>query len=543
MKKAALLLITITLSLALSAQADVKLFPLFCDNAVLQRDVPMPIYGTADKGEEVTVTFAGKTQITMARDGKWKVVFEPMPAGGPHTLTVNGRNTLTAENILVGDVWLCTGQSNMASLLRSYVDKAPEILKGHPGDYRNDNIRFMKFTNAAADTPQDTPPIAEGFETWRICEPDAALEFSATGYFFGINLQTHIGVPVGLIQTCVGGTPAESWTPKDVLEANPEYRHILDAWQKVVDAYPKRMKQYQDKLAAWKAENLKHGEKLSDWSPRARKRGGMPKPPNGPNHTKRPAALYNGMIAPIHAYPIKGAVWYQGEANAHSYGRAIEYGSLLPDMIQGWRERWGVENFPFFWVQLAPFRKVSDTPQDTVWSWIRETMDKIQNTVPNGGMACIIDAGAQDNIHPPYKEIAGARLALQARKAAYGQDIIASGPVFNAMKTRNGKAILTFNNVGDGLEQRELHLDLGQVTVSGDSLSGFTICGEDKQLVRAQAEITGKNTVRVWSDQVDKPVAVRYAWADFPLANLYNSAGLPAGPFRTDDFPPPAEEQ
>ncbi len=261
--------------------------------------------------------------------------------------------------------------------------------------------------------------------------------------------------------------------------------------------------------------------------------------PKRPDNPKRPAAFYNGMIAPIHAYPIKGAVWYQGEANAHSYDRAIEYRSLLPDMIQGWRERWGVGDFPFFWVQLAPFRKVSDTPQDTVWSWIRETMDKIQNTVPNGGMACIIDAGAQDNIHPPYKEIAGARLALQARKVAYGQDIIASGPVFSGMEELNGNAILTFDNVGDGLEQRELHLDLGQVTVSGDILSGFTICGEDNQFVPAQAEITGKNTVRVWSDQVDKPVAVRYAWADFPSANLYNSAGLPTGPFRTDDFPHP----
>ncbi len=542
MKRTALLLIAVILGLA-PAQAEVELFPLFCDNAVLQREVRMPVYGTADTGEEVTVTLAGKTQTTVAQDGAWNVIFEPMPAGGPHTLTVNGQNTRTAENILIGDVWLCTGQSNMAGLLGSYVNKAPDILKGHPGDYRNDNIRLMKFATTAMDTPQDKPPMAEGFEIWRICEPDAALQFSATGYFFGINLQNHIDVPIGLIQTCVGGTPAESWTPKDVLEADPEYGDILDAWQKAVDAYPKKIKQYQDKLAAWKAENLKSGQKLSDLSLQTRRRRGMPQPPKEPNRTKRPAALYNGMIAPIHGYPIKGAVWYQGEANAHSYDRAIEYRSLLPDMIQSWRERWGVGDFPFFWVQLAPFRKVSDTPQDTAWSWIRETMDKLQQTVPNGGMACIIDAGAQDDIHPPYKEIAGARLALQARKVAYGRDVIASGPVFKAMSKRDGEAVLTLDNVGDGLEQRELHLDLGQVMVSGDALSGFTICGEDKQFVPAQAKITGKNTVEVWSERVNKPVAVRYAWADFPLANLYNSAGLPAGPFRTDDFPPPAEQK
>jgi sialate O-acetylesterase len=387
----------------------------------------------------------------------------------------------------------------------------------------------MKFVTTVADTPQEMPPLAEGFETWRICEPKAALDFSATGYFFGINLQPHIDVPVGLIQTCVGGTPAEAWTPREVLEGNPEYQDILDMWQEIIADYPSKKAKYEAALAAWK---------------KGGKQGRAPKLTKlGPDNHRQPYALYNGMIAPIHPFPIKGAVWYQGEANAHTYERVLEYRSLLPDMIESWRARWGLGDFPFIWVQLAPFHKIMEAPQDKPWSWMRETMDKMQGVVPNGGMACIIDGGSQSDIHPPYKEMAGSRLALQARRVAYGQDVIASGPVLKSSERAEGKIKLTFENVGDGLEQRALVLDAGKVDVPGDRLVGFTLCGEDHVFVRAEAKITGKDTVEVWSENIEEPVAVRYAWAEFPLANLYNSAGFPTGPFRTDNFPPPMTEQ
>ena len=539
------LLTALVFSFSILAQAEVELYPLFCDNAVLQRGVPLPVFGTAAEGEEVTASLDGKTMKTNAKDGKWKVHFSPKPAGGPYTLTVKGKeNQVAAENILIGDVWLCTGQSNMAGPLRGYVAKAPEILKGHPGDFRNDRIRLMKFAKTVADTPQGMPPLAEGFETWRICEPEAALDFSATGYFFGVNLQPHIDVPVGLIQTCVGGTPAEAWTPRDVLEGNPKYQDILAMWQEIFADYPSKKEKYEARLAAWE---------------KGGKRGKAPKLPKlGPDNHRQPDALYNGMIAPILPFPIKGAVWYQGEGNARTYERAIEYRSLLPDMIESWRARWDLGDFPFIWVQLAPFGKITEAPQDKPWSWMRETMDKMQGAVPNSGMACIIDGGSQSDVHPPYKEMAGSRLALQVRRVAYGQDIVASGPVLKRSKRKGGKIKLpflkrsrrkvgkiklTFENVGDGLEQHALVLDAGQVKVRGDRLVGFTMCGDDHVFVRAEAKITGKNTVEIWSENVEKPVAVRYAWAEFPLANLYNSAGLPTGPFRTDNFPPPVTEQ
>jgi sialate O-acetylesterase len=254
---------------------------------------------------------------------------------------------------------------------------------------------------------------------------------------------------------------------------------------------------------------------------------------------RRPSGLYNAMIAPMHTFPIKGAIWYQGESNAGNFDRVNQYRSLLPDLVTSWRKEWGIGDFPFIWVQLAPWMKRSERPEDTSWARMREVMENLQKTIPNGAMACIIDGGSQNDVHPPYKESVGERLALQARRIAYNQDVLASGPTLKAMSVKDNTATLKFDNVGDGLTKKALSLDLGNITVSGDTLVGFTICGTDKKFVNAQARITDKNTVEVWADDVVEPEAVRYAWANFPVANLYNSADLPAGPFRTDDFTPP----
>ena len=522
--------------LAVTAQgAGETLHPLFTDNAVLQRGVPLPVMGTAEDGK-ITVSLAGKTLTTTAKGGTWRVVFEPMKAGGPHMLTVKGKNTSTVKNILIGDVWICTGQSNMASPLGGYVKRYPKILEGHPGNYTNNNIRLIKLKIEATDTVQKTPTLDNKFQTWKSCSPEVAMNFSATGYFFGKNLHPHVQVPIGLIQTCMGGTPAEAWTPREVLEGNPRYNDIQEYWAKLKKNFPKANAEYLKRLEKWKTENIPEGKTFKDLPAKVRRK--MPRSPLEPTSKKRPSRLYNAMIAPIHAFPIKGAIWYQGEGNTRGVDalendRVAQYQFLLPDMIKSWRQKWGVDNFPFYWVQLAPFHKISSTPEDTPWARMREVMDEIQKTVPNGGMACIIDGGSQKDIHPPYKEFAGSRLALLARKHTYGQDVIASGPTLKTSKVVGSKMTLTFDNVGDGLMKKALSLDNDAVKVSGDTLVGFTVAGKDGAFTNAKAKITGKATVEVWADGVAAPTAVRYAWANFPLANLYNSADLPTGPFRT----------
>ena len=514
-----ILCITILTASTASLMAEETLHPLFTDNAVLQRGVPLPVMGTGGEGE-IFVTLAGKTLTTTVKSGEWRVVFEPLKAGGPYTITVKGESTTTVKNVLIGDVWICTGQSNMASRLGGYVKRYPKLLKGHPGDYANDNIRLMKVKVEAADTPQKKPTLAANFKSWKSCSPQSAMAFSATGYFFGTNLQSHVKVPIGLIQTCMGGTLAESWTPKETLEGNPRYKDIRDVQAKAEKNFHAANARYLKRLEAWETKKTPKGKK--------------PHPPKGPTDIKRPSALYNAMIASIHAFPIKGAIWYQGEGNAHSNERAEQYRYLLPDMIKSWRQKWGVGDFPFYWVQLAPFKSISPQPQDTPWARMREVMDDIQTTVPNGGMACIIDGGSQKDIHPPYKEFAGARLALLARRNTYGQNILATGPTLKSTKVVGSKMILTFDNVGDGLIKKALSLDNDTVKVSGENPVGFTIAGKELTYKNAQAKISGKTTVEVWADGVAAPTAVRYAWADFPLANLYNSADLPTGPFRTD---------
>jgi sialate O-acetylesterase len=450
------------------ARADVTPNGLIGDGMVLQQGIKAPLWGTADDGEEITVTFQEQKHTTTARDGKWRVDLDALKAGGPHELTIAGKNTLHVKNVLVGEVWIASGQSNMEMAVAGTTDA-----KKHIADSANPNIRLFVVPHTSVAAPQTT--VAG---QWKECGPDTVARFSAVAYFFGRDLNKVLDVPIGLIETNWGGTNCEAWTSHEALEKVPELKYL--------------------------AEKADQGAKKED----------IGKNPNG-----HPSSLSNGMITPLIPYAIKGAIWYQGESNA---GRAHEYRTLFPTMIRDWRQRWHEGDFPFLFVQLAPYK--AGNPDGPTWAELREAQLLTTQKVPNTAQAVITDVGDLQDIHPKQKEPVGARLALAAEALAYGKKVEYSGPMYEDMKVEGNKAVLSFKHTGDGLEGK------------GGPLQGFTIAGEDHQFVKAEAEIRdGK--VEVWSKEVDKPVAVRYGWANFPVVNLYNKDGLPATPFRTDDFP------
>jgi sialate O-acetylesterase len=489
------------LFLASGARADVKLPALFSDNMVLQQGMRVPVWGWADEGERVTVTFRGRKVSATATKGKWRVTLPSLKAGGPDTFTVEGRNRIELRNVLVGEVWVCSGQSNMEwSLGRSFEPEKDIASSANPG------LRLFTVPKRKADEPADDVK-----SSWQECHPEAVRGFSAVAYYFGRDLQKARGVPVGLIHTSWGGSPAEVWISRDVLESSPRYK------TEILDPHSAALKRYQEGVAQWEKET----EEL--------KKEGKQPARGRPGTIWKPAELYNGMIAPLIPYSIKGAIWYQGEANA---GRAHQYRTLFADMIRNWRRDWAQDDFPFLAVQLAPWDKnkkrgveeITAAPGDSDWAELREAQLLATKTLPNVGLAVITDAGDKDDIHPVKKEPVGARLALQAQRIAYGEKITASGPLYRSMKVKGNRAVLSFDNVADGLEAR------------GGRLRGFSLCGEDRKFVWANAEIDD-DKVAVSSPLVARPVAVRYGWADYPVVNLFNRAGLPASPFRTDDFP------
>ncbi|MEM6917111.1 MAG: sialate O-acetylesterase, partial [Verrucomicrobiota bacterium] len=390
---------------------------LFTDHMVLQRDLPIRVYGTGKDGETVQVTLDGETSSTSVEDGEWLVTLPARNAGGPYELTIEGSETHTIRDVMVGDVWLCTGQSNMAGTLSAYIKKAPELYPGLPK--ANPMIRLFKLRQDGADEPQRNVVTDDSFgPSWRLCDEDSAPLFSATGYLFAHNLQPEVGVPIGLIYATLGGTKAESWVPKAVIESRPEFEIILEDYAAAVEAFPQAQEAYEQRLADWRA------------MPAEERRGQrMPQAPMGPNHPKRPSGLYHFMIAPLQQFPVKGAIWYQGEGNS---GRPEQYQKLFPDLITSWREKWGQGDFPFLFVQLAAFRAYNEEPEDADWPRLREAQT-MTLSLPNTGMATIIDVGHQTDIHPPDKATVGKRLAAEARRIAYGEDIVSAGPMFREM--------------------------------------------------------------------------------------------------------------
>jgi len=655
--KIGILTISLLLAVTVEVLGNVKLPAIIGDNMVLQRNSQVPIWGWADPGEEIRVSVSWHSMewvIKADKDGKWLFKVTSPKEGGPYEMTLRGSNAVTIKNILVGEVWVCSGQSNMELAVRQVNNAQKEIADA---DYPN--IRLFTVQKKVAEVPQ-----ADCIGSWMPCNPQSVAGFSAVGYFFGRQLHKELGVPIGLIHTSWGGTPAEAWTSKRAISELEDYRPILEEIERVRLNPEPFDKKYQEQLLQWQTKLDSSGAEGSgskgykeidfndsDWQQmevpvfweqaglenfdgvvwfrkdiqvpeswvgkelvlelgpiddmdatwingvrvggigrpgqsrtgrvykvgadvikagrnvitvRVLDTGGnggicgkpeqikirsagqtseqpislagkwrykkglglrsippQPWPPLRIDSPSVPTSLYNGMLAPIIPYGIQGAIWYQGESNA---GRAYQYRKLFPTMIQNWRQDWARADFPFLFVQLANFMAAKPEPGDSAWAELREAQ-LMTLALPNTGMAVIIDIGEANDIHPRNKQDVGKRLALWALAKTYGKDIVYSGPLYKSMKVEGDKIILSFDNVGGGL-----------VAGGGEPLKGFAIAGADRKFVWADAKIEG-GTVVVGSSKVPEPVAVRYAWADNPACNLYNKEGLPASPFRTDDWP------
>lgn len=491
------------------ASADAKLPKIFGSNMVLQQNSVIKIWGTADPGEKVSVKIGdNESSCTASINGRWNVDLSEMKAGGPFNLVVEGKNKITFSNVLIGEVWLCSGQSNMEYQLKKCNDAEEEIAKAN-----YPLIRIFIVKHKVGDSP-----LSDIEGEWLLCSPSTIGEFSGVGFYFGKKILEEQNVPVGLVQSTWGGTPAEAWTAKEILESDKDFVPILTRWEKQMQNYPVALEDFN-----------KNGKKLiEEWkvdSANAVSKGMAPprKPakPEGPGTRNQPSGLFNGMIYPLAPYTFKGVIWYQGESNA---SRAYQYRKLFPAMINNWRTLWGNNSLPFYYVQLPNLLRQPE-PSKSGWAELREAQLKTLS-LQNTGMAVTIDIGDSTNLHPANKKDVGLRLALIALDNVYGKDeYFYSGPILKSFKIEQEKIIISFAHTANGL-----------VAKDGKKLRGLKICGEDKVFFEAKAEVVG-NEVVVWNESIKKPTAVRYAWADNPSCNLYNSAMLPASPFRTDDWP------
>lgn len=544
----------------LEVEAAVKPSRLFSDNVVLQQGTKAPVWGIADPGEKVTVRFDGQeVSATAAANGKWLVHLNPLKAGGPFEMTITGSNTITLKNVLVGEVWVCSGQSNMEWTVQACGREDLMDAKAAPS---NPQLRMFKV----AKRPQEKP-VDDVSGSWVEAAPNSVPSFSAVGYYFAKEIHEKLKVPVGIIDSSWGGTRAEAWTSR------PALRRLGADYDKMVEAHETAFEK-------------------------------NPKVANNPN---APSTLYNGMIAPLLPYAISGSIWYQGESNA---GQAHAYGRLFPGMIQNWRDDWHMPKMPFYFVQLAPFTRVQKDPGESTWAELRESQRQTLK-LPYTGMAVITDLGHEADIHPTPKKPVGLRLAWIALEDTYHQKMAdtfsqsANGGVsgigqfennrptpylsrnmfpFSMLRLRrrfgdrcrivysdsqcvreyqtasmkapdllraefaNGKATLTTTATGlvahelvptDERKNKEKSLGFGwrvkEGSTGGAEVLGFTIAGSDRKFHAAQAKLENKQII-VWCDQVPEPVAVRYGWSNHPICTVFGTNGIPMTPFRTDDF-------
>jgi sialate O-acetylesterase len=486
--------------------AEIKMPAIFGDNMVLQQGIKVPVWGWAAPGDTVKVNIANQSvQAAAGKDGRWRVNLEPLKPGAvlQMTVTSNGKGVLF-KNVLVGEVWLGSGQSNMTM--------AVSVSASHETEVKSANYPEIRLFTVATN-PTETPQ-ADCRGSWVVCTPKTVEGFSATLYFFGLNVHKDLKTPVGLIHSSYGGTGIGSWMSLESVQSDPAFAGTITAWKAAKADHAKAVAEYEPALAAWKAQAARA------------KAAGQPVPPE----PKKPAylpqylpmGLYNGMIAPLVPYGLRGVVWYQGESDA---GDGVVYRKQLPAMIQDWRKSWGLGDFPFLMVQIANYKARQAEPVESSWAQIREAELETALSVPKTGLAVAVDIGSADSIHPLDKPEVGRRLALIAEATVYGQkDVVYSGPLCEGMKIDGSTAWLKFKHVEGGLTAKD-----------GPALKGFALAGADGKFYWAEGKIEG-DTVALRSAKVAAPVRVRYAWADNPECNLYNKAGLPASPF---EMPPP----
>ena len=459
--------------------AAVKLPKIFSDNMVLQRERPIIVWGWASPHEKIRIKLNRQDKVFYAdKEGRWKIALLPERCGGPYELMVKGTNTIQLHDIMIGDVWVTAGQSNMLFAVRKSLNAETEMATAN-----YPSIRQFKMDNAASNDPQEDYKNGK----WKVCNPKTVGDFTAVGYFFAREISKEINVPIGIINISRGGTAIENWIALDAFEKNNYFGDLVASTKNIV----------------LDTAVISQGGKESI--------------------NNYPGLLFNGMINPIVSLPIKGMLWYQGEANI---GRAYEYRKAFALLINDWRERWGQGDFPFYFAQLSSYKGRNGTSNNgSMWAELRESQAETLS-LPNTGMAVTIDLGEAEDIHPRNKQEVGKRLAAIALHKTYGKPIPWSGPLFKSLSIENDKAIVSFDHSSCGLIVRE----------NSEEVKGFEIAGSDGHFYPAVATIDG-NQIVLQNPSVKVPAAVRYAWADNSIdANLYNKDGFPAAPFRTDEW-------
>ena len=494
-----LLIPILLLSLPLAVPAELSTPSIFSDHMVLQRDQVNSIWGKADPGESVVVSVDGWSETVVADEsGDWMATLEPLPAGGPHSIVVAaGEEQMVIEDVLVGEVWICSGQSNMQWSVENSNHADVELATAS-----NDQIRLLTIPRNGTQEPQDD---FEG--SWQLADADSVKNFSAVGYFFGKRLNQALDVPIGLIDNSWGGSAIEAWIPRERLEEAGDFEAFLSDWDE-------RTAAYNDEIHEEKLREFRAWKDAGEPAPRLR----YPQDPRFGQH--RPGNIFSGMVDPIIGYGIRGMIWYQGETNA---GRAETYRTLFPLMISTYRELWKQGDFSFYWAQLADFFDQQEEPSDHPWSYLREAQS-LTCSLPNTGEAVIIDTGEGNDIHPRDKQTVAYRLLRHALAKDYGFPMASESPRFLGMEVEGDIVTVTFDHVDKGLRAFDF-----------DEVRGFSIAGAEKKFYWAKAKIVGKDRVELRSDFVADPMAVRYAWAVNPVANLHDRNGLPVTPFRTDE--------